>query len=409
MFNKRFLTKYLTKTRLLLRNNAVGFISICLASQILLLAGCLSPRDGGTGSVTNDGFRLKEHEIRNARFELGNPQIIKPARILWLNTLNQGNAVYPKWDTFEFHWEREGEICGFAASGSNSNCEVCDVCAPPRPDTPVCQVAPSFTGGYLQIGLDEGFVKTENPKSVFQYVGTYAVNKIPETCSNSNNPFSFQPQQDGLYRIMFDPNIVSVITGAADGEIGIHIVKPGLSETEMPTYKLTYMSVDATNYWTWATDGDDLWTENFSPDLRVVKVQFFRGNCADGSMRGEKCKIPSEPTPVKPSRILFLPAFLNTVMGHPGEASHRCYTNSSVNTDNSISIFNCHGTFAPNPTQQKVVTPTYEVFPSNPDQKLTWLAEFNTNEGGDADLLTPGNQPMPSDADLIIQFIIEAQ
>jgi hypothetical protein len=40
---------------------------------------------------------------------------------------------------------------------------------------------------------------------------------------------------------------------------------------------------------------------------------------------------------------------------------------------------------------------------------LTWLVEFNTNEGADADLTKSGPDPMPPNAELIIEFTIQVK
>jgi hypothetical protein len=67
----------------------------------------------------------------------------------------------------------------------------------------------------------------------------------------------------------------------------------------------------------------------------------------------------------------------------------------------------------------KTATPTYDH--TEELAKLTWLVDFNTGEGGDADLTTPCNRPTPTspgiagcdapdaNEDFIIVFTIAAR
>lgn len=112
----------------------------------------------------------------------------------------------------------------------------------------------------------------------------------------------------------------------------------------------------------------------------------------------------------RPSRILFLPDFPDwgTVTGHPGESSHRCYSNPNAGDGNFIKLDICRERYdhSVNQTVQKDATLAYEFIQA--DKKLTWLVEFNASEGADADLTKPGNDPMPANAPLIIEFTIQA-
>jgi hypothetical protein len=141
--------------------------------------------------------------------------------------------------------------------------------------------------------------------------------------------------------------------------------------------------------------------------LHVTDIVIYRGRCADGSAQGKQCVNPDESFAVKPSRIFFLPSFENTVSGHRGEAAHRCYSKLNSIGVNFINLDSCLETYNANQTTPKYATPTYEFFPVRPTEKLTWLVEFNTNEGADADLTTSAKEPMPMDADLVIRFTIQ--
>jgi hypothetical protein len=312
-----------------------------------------------------------------------------------------------KVDSFEIHWEKEGEMCNFDNNVSTPNCQICNYCSPPASygDPPCLLPPPGEDSGYpFKIVADYSFIPTETPETILEMYGSL----ILGGCNRPNNPQPiFEPAQGGIYRTMSSkPEFL--VKGDTDGEIKVQLVETGQNMAQTTAYQLTPRSIDGTNYWTWATEGSSLWMENFSPNLRVKDVHIYRGACADGSMQGKQCAVPTERIPVKPSRLLFLPDFQGTVSGYQGEAQHRCYGNASANSDNSISVKSCRETYNATQTLQKDVTPTYEVIPDRSTEKMTWFIEFNTNEGADADLETPGNQPMANDADLIVEYTIEA-
>jgi hypothetical protein len=159
---------------------------------------------------------------------------------------------------------------------------------------------------------------------------------------------------------------------------------------------------DGTNYWTWTIEGDTRWMENFSPNLRVTDIRILRGPCGDGSAQGGKCDITIAREPVKPSRILFLPNFESTVAGHDNEATNRCYSNPNASDGNYINLVSCRERYdyPLNLTSPKSVAPTND--PAEPMKRLTWLVEFNTNEGAD-------DMSMSLDAGLVIEFTIQVK
>ncbi|HEX5085322.1 MAG TPA: hypothetical protein VFY40_25065 [Blastocatellia bacterium] len=352
---------------------------------------------------------IKEIEVENVRFEpQGLPFSIQPAHVYWLR---HGDAIAPRWDTHEFHWERKGAMCDFIDNTSTEDCKVCDYCnLPPSIEGPPCMgVHPIYFPGALDVVADSGFIQTDNPQVVLSYIfrGT---GDVLGACANNTNPsyqlIFFEPATSGLYRLQSEQTVR--FRGATNGEIKLHVVEKGAGLAQKTAYQLTRQTVDGANYWTWTIEGNPLWLENFSPNLRVTDIRILRGVCGDGSAQGRQCAIPNESVPVKPSRILFLPGFQGTVSGHPGESSHRCYGNQNASGGNFINLDSCRETYNANQTIQKPATPTYESDPAGSMEKLTWLVEFNINEGADADLTTPSPDPMPADTPLIIEFTIQA-
>ncbi len=378
------------------RIKTIGYSLLLL--NILLMPGC--KRFIPLGAEI-DGFILKEEEMDNVRFEpQGLPFSIASARAYWLR---RGDVIAPRWDTYEWHWERKGAMpmCGFVDNTSAGDCQVCDFCNPPvSVDGPPCMGKSTnnltFGRGTLEVIVDTGFIQTDNP----QLVSDLSPN-IFAGCSNATQgPLGFfEPAASGLYRLRSAFGEAFKFKGATDAEIKLHVVETSAGLAQKTAYQLTRQTVDGKDYWAWTIDGDPLWDENFSPNLRVTDIRILRGRCADGSAQGKQCAVPSESVPVKPSRLLFLPSFLGTVSGHPGEASHRCYSAPNASGGNFINFDSCRETFNANQTIQKLATPAYESDSSRSLEKLTWLVEFNTIEGADA---------MQPDAELIIEFTIQA-
>jgi hypothetical protein len=135
--------------------------------------------------------------------------------------------------------------------------------------------------------------------------------------------------------------------------------------------------------------------ENFSPSLRVTDIRILKGECGDGSAQGKQCDISIERVPVKPSRITV-----------DGIADYDCYSNPTASEGRFINLLSCRQ--MDNTIINMFVTPTYETLSTNPFEKLAWWVEFDVFGGADADLTTPAPDPMPVDAELIIEFTIQA-
>src|SRR5262245_4954779 len=390
-----------------------GFLFAVLLLNSLLIAGC-APSATITGTI-NTGFVHKEIEMENVRFEPqglpGSIPTIQPAHTYWLK---RGEMIAPKWDTFEWHWENQSAMmtCDFRNNTSAGNCQICNYCNPPSSTNgaPCMGYSQASVVGILRIVADPGFIQTGNPTIIHDYVDSAS---LLQTCDNTQNPLVFTTPMSGLYRFLglnFKYNFV----GGTDGAVKIHIVEPGLVETA--AYQLKPEMIEGTNYWTWTIEVDPYWLEEFSSKLHVTDIPIFKGQCIPDPTQGRQCVLPDNRVPVRPSRILFLPCFQGSVSTFGGQAAHVCYNNTPTADDfNFIKMASCRErcdappmttTCASNQINPKFVTPTYEYLPERPTEKLTWLVEFNTSEGADADLMTPSPDPMPTDAVLIIEFTI---
>jgi len=382
-----------------------------LSGLAVLKSGCVPGGRAVTLGGVIDGFVITGIEIENPRFEpVGLSPEIRPARTYWLRS---GNEIIAKWDTFEWHYTKEGEMCTFPDNTSSSNCLVCDFCnLPSNTDGPPCLGA-FFNGpfiGLVSIVAFPGFVESDDPELVFDYIG--GADSVRGTCGTPRfQQPRFTPDQSALFRFKAGDESI-VLRGEFDGEARIHVVDAGPARAQTTAYQLSYQVVDGRDYWRWNIEGDgSILMENFSPELRITGIRILRGTCADGSAEGRECSVPSEAVPVKASRILFLPDFRGSIARQLGEAAHRCYSIPSTTGDTFLDLDHCRPVFDPssNTESPKLATPVYEIQPPQADVDLTWFVEFNTAEGADADLTTPGvNDPMPNDAQLIIEFTIQA-
>jgi hypothetical protein len=406
-----------------------------LLLAVVLLNGLLMPgcrRSIPLGEEI-DGFVFKDEEMDNVRFEpQGLPFSIEPAHAYWLRS---GDEIAPRWDTYEWHWERKSTMpmCAFVDNTSAGDCQVCDFCNPPASfDGPPCMGISTnltFSRRLLEVVADSGFIETDNPQLVSDLR-----NNIFAGCSNATQgPLGFfAPAASGLYRLRSGLGEAFKIKGETNGEIKLYVVAPDSAQQtpyQIPD-KLSETvndgngNIETHEYWTWTMGGDPLWLENFSPNLRVTNVRIFKGICADGSAQGKQCAVPTESVLVRPSRVFFLANFANQVDNYPGGTTqYRCYSAPDAADGiegNFINLSACRKECARDATtntctstqaETRDVVPTYlvdSVTGARPTEKLTWVVEFNTNEGADADLMTPDKEPMPSDAKLIIEFTIQA-
>ncbi len=404
-----------------------GLLLAILLLHCLLTAGCVKHGNARSAEIPNPNggvpFRMNGLELENTRFELfGFPDpdntnltiSFQPALTYWVKA---GDRVAAKWDTFEFHYEPAAvNSCTFTDNtpiSPDQQCLVCDACAVRGGDftgLPCLGVQPVITErGAFVVEADAGFIKTSNPEIVFDMVGN--ASQFLGGCPNSPYPTrDFAPPKSGLYRL--SSYIVPTIRlrGEANGEAKIHALQSGASMRQKAPFRLNQELIDGTNYWFWETTGDNFWLENFSPNLHVTDIRILKGKCEPDPASGKECLSAGEV--VKPSRIIFLPDFqaYNTVSGHPEESLNRCYSSLSptVPDGNYINLTACRQRFdtLPGDEVEKFTTPTYR--PNNWLGKLTWLVEFNTGEGADSDLELPGNQPMPPETEMVIEFTIEA-
>ncbi len=416
----------MTTKRTNIQNDKAGSTRRIATGLLIFLSSafstnCFSP---STGGVQIGDFKQAEVEFDESRFELrqlpGSFPEIHKAKGYWTK---EGDRLAAAWNSYEFHWTRVGAMCAFADNSSNENCLVCDYCVGENPGGDCPGIAGNLMAGVLTIVNDTGFMSTGNGTKVDDYQGT--LGEPGESCSlNDPSQRTIVPSSSGLYRMVGNtPGLPFRFGGEAKGEAKVQVVKPGIPRTV--AYQMERIESDEgsqiVSFWKWEMQGDDYWLENFSPNLRISRVRILRGTCADGSSQGLQCLIPNEAVDVKPSKLLFWTSFDGSV-GTGNEANVKCYPDPGRPNGAFIDLFSCRTTANASNGIRKDLVPTYDLLlgyipptsqGSPPDfTKVTWLSRFNTSEtapsGADADLSTPALDEMPTDAQLIIEFTIEA-
>ena len=342
-------------------------VSILMLIAIVLIAACAQTR------------YVSSISIGNMRFEpVQLPHEIELSRRYWMK---KGELIAPKMDNFVLDYEEY---------------EACDLCTNPN-----CGGAgASVNGDPLTVHFTKDSVSDEK-EMVINYAGG------PGACTvnlySQVSPPNAPVDEDGSFELVLGEGFDISFFGLMETDVSVNSVEAGLEETFREDLRTN--TIDGTDYWVWTVGGNPVWDLNFSPSLRVKDIRVI--NAADSR-------------PIKPSRVLFLPNFesFNSVSSHPAEALNRCY-HSEENLGSYINLEACRnrnddpiGSGLP-----RITTPTYysdpsaiAVDPDLPNKKLTWLLEFNTNEGADFDPSTENtNDPVPPGTSLRIEFTVAAQ
>jgi hypothetical protein len=395
------------------RNAARRIVLACslliLLSFTALTSGC--SRDicvGVAACGVEDGYRGKNTRMRNARIEAPLQSFQQPGLAYWLKRESQANGqLVVKWDTFETLWEQEGATCDFSQIfSSTQQCQVCDYCEHQSgtQGAPCFSASPPVVGAVLpMVQVYEGFMHDSTPKTILSYGGNG--DELIRGCARNGNMLLFQPETDGTYQHFFP----RTPAGDAATEMKVFVVQGGTSRTV--AYQLKEPSVvDGRTYWkremedvTVKREGmsdETKWRETFSPNLHVTNIRILKGKC-ETDPKNDQCVITGPATPVKPSRILFLPTFQNTVDLHLSQVTHRCYSTSTADDKGSyISLDQCRDRADATQTSPRLVTPTYDQ--AQQLERLTWLVEFDVNE------TLPSNGDMINATEsLIIEFTIQ--
>ncbi|REJ76154.1 MAG: hypothetical protein DWQ47_11090 [Acidobacteria bacterium] len=360
------------------RSYIISAIPIAL---VILLNGCINvivvengvASDGRVLTLEFEGVKFAPHD-----FETSGIDSIGSARSYWLK---QGNRVVFEWDTFEMHWQSDGAVCPFENNQSTEGCLVCDLC---RPDTLVNDCGSIVPAPRLVTLLSEPtFLETDSPNVILDFDGPNTSQNLRFTCGEiaPGRPNDFEPTADGLYTMRVGHNIRSTIKGETDGEVLIHVIAP--DAPQRAAFQLTPDTIDGNTVWRWDAGGSPVWEENFSPDVRVSEIRFYRGRCIDDRSTGRTCVLPEGAEPVKPSRVLFIPVFPGTLIP-VSEADKRCYARPEP-VEGAFFLFNeCRTTYSTDPnlqTVEYVINPSYRL-PQETDL-ITWLVDFNLIEGAD--------------------------
>lgn len=332
------------------------------------------------GGLRLGDYTFQRNEISNLRWEMIQAVPLHPSENL---SLKKGEEFTVLWDKFYGLWEREGAMCTFNdLNVSTDECRVCQDCNPmgtERNILPCRQVFYSHEdiGSFEILEFPGFFTMPENARSAYRAASASFICPTDiKLTATEDATFQF-PGPQKLF-----------------GETKVHVY------TDSPksvAYQLRRQTIDNKSYWTWSIEGIGKWIDNYSAALMVANVRIYNKPCAIDTNSGD-CVVPSIAERIKPSRILFLPSFAGSVDAI-NEKAFRCYSadTEDAETRSYIDLRNCLTEYRGAPGQ-KLTTPTY--MQGAEFDRLTWLVEFNTNEGGAV---------VPNDAQLIIEFAIVAK
>jgi hypothetical protein len=349
-------------------------------------------------------------QILNTRFEVRHQESLRESNTIWLRS---GEELVVRWDSYTTFHTFNGASCDFASlSEETDNCGVCNWCNSGPAFEQLCPFDTRAIGGRerLRLVTHEGFMDPPSPP-VFM--------ADTSGCSARDfTPLVFMPAGNAGYQVL-PPDYVSEVPLK---EKKVFVIQNGMTQTT--SYALTKYASDSSSgkdWYQWTVQGDPIWEDNFSKNVRIGRVRVLTGRPGTdpntGRFRLEEAKV------VRPSRILFFSNFAaidtsngnlsngSDILSHPFENFNRCYANPS-REDGDINLAGLPGSRtecrqdSPGSRENDfAATPTYLV--SEPETQLTWFVEFYELEGADFDPTTAVFDPIPPDAFLVIEFSIE--
>ena len=128
---------------------------------------------------------------------------------------------------------------------------------------------------------------------------------------------------------------------------------------------------------------------NFSPNLKVTKVRVLLGVFDPVTTREMIMDDEVSLQRVRPSRIMFLPDFIEgDVNDSTSEGTNRCYFDSTK-ADGDFNLQTCRRNLV-GPIQDIDVTPTYQH--GRASDPLTWIVEYKTSDGLPQPLVLGANE-----------------
>ncbi|HEY7786134.1 MAG TPA: hypothetical protein VIB00_15490 [Pyrinomonadaceae bacterium] len=345
--------------------------------------------------------------ILNPRVEIKDQTSLKPSNTLWIR---QGDELIALWDTFRLEIYKSDEACDFTNFvEATDDCELCDLCMTGSEFEQLCPHFGVGTFPFIKLQQFEGFTSDAEPTSVVMM-------RFLSGCSaRGATPVTSIPERNSTYQIL---NEVSMDGTGQFKEIAqkrIFVIGDTSQTTSYQLERYASQPPVPPNMWPkiwyrWSISKDGPWEDNFSSNVRVSKVRILTGRPGTDPLTG---RFRLEDTrPVRPSRVLFLRAFLQSepaspddILLHSDDDELRCYADRT-SLDGNIEISRCRYNFG-DPTPSGT-PPTFQLNPNlYDDQHITWMVEFHEGEGADFDPTTPIYDEVPPGAVLAIEFTIE--
>ena len=372
-------------------------LAICLS---VISSGCASSAEitcGGGADAGDVDELIDGFELRNARFRIPAVEAgLLPTDNFWFSKHDTlaAKTIFYGWDE-SFIQFREADVsgCNYAAPGSG--CRQCDFCADasaPCTDgtsgelaTVVNQYAALFEASDQNSGeqmlrefirpIDGCLLRTGNPTLPSFVAGKDATYTLRKTffCGDTKDLVALQTTELSTARIKTEEMIP-------------------YTETVSPKVRFTFQMPLLMN---------GKLRENFSPNIKVTKVRILLGTKDPNT--GLTMTKNSDLDKIRPSRILFLSAFVNGNIYSSRDATiNHCYANTTV-PDGDFNLQICRRDVSP--TSQSVrfdATPTF--LHTNISETLTWVLDYEPQETPDGPILI---SPFGEGEFPVLEFTIE--
>ena len=344
-------------------------------------------------------------DVSNPRFEVVGHEDMSQSPTLWITS---GKELAARWDAYTLFLHLGDDLCDFEnLTGSTSDCQVCDLCADFNTFEDRCPRLQFLGGNDLgpRVIAFDGFM----PPQRF-VTNTHPGSGCFSPLFGSPGPFRFIPTGNATYQMLSTVHSTSPDTILAEKKV--FVIEAGVAQATQ--YRLEHLLTDVasnppTPFFKWTVQNGSTWEDRFTPDLRVTRIRILTGRPGTDPLTG-RFKL-EDPTPVRPSRVVFFNNFVASdppspgdIYANPEEASQRCYVNPNT-PDGDINLTNCRA--AAGNSNGVLYDATPNTLKTSLTVPLTWIVEFKQAEGADFNPLTPVSDPVPAGASLAIEFTIE--
>lgn len=346
----------------------------CICS---LNSGCAPKRDVSGPSNPNADAFFDEINFNGKTIEAkirANSNLL-PSHEFWFASGDDKTLIYG-WNEVIFR-EREAGVASCNHPMVSPGCRQCDVCSG------MCN---DFSGLGSILSTPDAIATLKKSPANGQFTDVHNFYSPLQGClmqPRNNAPFTTVEAENDFYYLLRHVDFVSANSSAFERTIfyQTHIIStPRTITREMESYR---DAADPTTLRFKFTmpEIDGKLAENFSEALKVTKVRILLGTKDSSTNAVMISKDPESLRKVRPSRILFLPSFVEgNINNASSERTNRCYLDPNID-DGDFNLDTCRRSpFTTTITPfLNGATPTFERG-RNMDT-LTWVIEYKTSDG----------------------------